>query len=375
MEAISSDLALNAIAQRVAELLTQYVGADVCFVHLVDEARHRLSLIGATPPFDQYCGVIELTIGDGVAGWVAEHRELAVIRDKWHDPRYLYLPELRGRDYSVLVSAPMISSSAGVVGVVNLHWKEPQANLEEELIVLQDVANIFAGTLENSILLGRLAARERQLSIFAAATIEAQEAERRRIAGDIHDALGQGLLSLLFHLDAVAGACGSAGEDAETELAKARAIVELTLNEVRATITKLRPGVLDDLGLSAALESLARDIPALRVVADVASVRLEPHIETALFRIAQEALANVVKHAHAKGCLLRLRIHSDEVVMTISDNGSGFDTSSAIKQNSFGILGMRERVELIHGKIDILSRENEGSKIVVRVPLGSLDAS
>src|SRR5262245_60809643 len=99
LEATAADLDVSEVAQRVAAVMTEATGADVCFVHAVDIELNRVALIGATPPFDQVVGSVELAVGEGVAGWVAKHAEPAVVPNKWEDPRYKYIPALKGEDF------------------------------------------------------------------------------------------------------------------------------------------------------------------------------------------------------------------------------------------------------------------------------------
>lgn len=193
------------VARAVAEVVVKSVGADVCFVHMVDLERRRISLIGATPPFDLLTGSIELAIGDGVAGWVAETGEVAIVPDKWKDRRYRYIPELKGENFVSLVSVPMKRGPV-VVGVLNVHWAKELVDLSEVAEILSVVGSLLAPSLESTLLLDRLAKREHELERFAQVTIDSQESERKRIATDLHDGIGQGLLSLLFHLDAAEGA-------------------------------------------------------------------------------------------------------------------------------------------------------------------------
>jgi two-component system, NarL family, sensor kinase len=89
-------------------LVTEATASDVCFVHVLDDERQRLVLMGATPPFTSLSGTVELALGEGVAGWVALHAEPAVVPDKWKDDRYVYIPALRGEDYESLVSVPLM---------------------------------------------------------------------------------------------------------------------------------------------------------------------------------------------------------------------------------------------------------------------------
>ncbi|MGH9182160.1 MAG: GAF domain-containing sensor histidine kinase, partial [Acidimicrobiales bacterium] len=281
IEITAEDLDRREVVQRVAALVIEATGADVCFVHLVDDERQVLVLAGATPPFDQLAGTIELAIGEGVSGWVAQHGTPLVVDDKWNDPRYKYIPALRGEDYASLVSLPLIRQGSQVVGVVNVHSKQRRDYAPDELALLVDVAGLLAGIVDNARLYTRLAEREAELERFAARTIELQELERRRVAADIHDGISQRLVSLWYHLSAAEEA--GPGGTVATELAAAKALADAALEEARRTILGLRPAVLDDLGLGPGLESLATDLPGVALQVDVEALALPPPIETALF--------------------------------------------------------------------------------------------
>ena len=126
IEVTSSDLNLREVAEQVAILVTDATASDVCFVHVLDESRQRLVLMGATPPFTSLSGTVELDLGEGVAGWVALNAEPAVVPDKWKDDRYLYIPALRGEDYESLVSVPLLGRGQTVVGEINVHARKPR---------------------------------------------------------------------------------------------------------------------------------------------------------------------------------------------------------------------------------------------------------
>ena len=110
IETISAGLDLDRILQGVAQLVTETTETDVCFVHLLDERGRKLQLRGATPPFDTMVGSVELALGEGVAGWVADHGQPAVIVDnKAADPRYRYIPALRGEEFTSMLSVPVVT--------------------------------------------------------------------------------------------------------------------------------------------------------------------------------------------------------------------------------------------------------------------------
>ncbi len=368
IEVTAADLGLREVACRVAALVTEATASDVCFVHLVDEERGRVVLAGATAPFDELVGTIELPLGEGVAGWVAAHAEPAVVPDKWADARYRYIPALRGEDYASLVSLPMLIRGR-VVGVLNVHSKQPRS-YEGDLVLLNDVASLMARTVENARLYDRLFEREETLAGFAARTVEAQELERRRLAGEIHDGISQRLISLWYHLLAAEDGVEEPGL-VRRELSMAKELTTAALEETRTTIAGLRPSVLDDLGLGPSLESLVRTISGPAVEFDLDVCRLSPHVEVALYRIAQEALQNVVKHANASVVKVRLTSEDDGVRLVVEDNGRGFNevaVDGARDHSRYGLVGMRERAELIGARLKVTSRPGEGTRVEAIVP-------
>jgi signal transduction histidine kinase len=373
IEVTSADLDVPEVAQRVAALVTEATGSDVCFVHLVDEEHRRVVLAGATPPFDQQVGRVELDLGEGIAGWVALHAEPAVVPDKWNDDRYRYIPALRGEDFASMVSVPMLSPRGRrVVGVLNVHSREPRNYGPYDLALLTQVANLMAGTIDNSRLYHRLAQREEMLESFATRIIEAQEHERRRLAGDIHDGISQRLVSLWYHLLAAEAAASDADPAVVLrELDTAKALATAALDEARGAIGGLRPTLLDDLGLGPSLDSLARSIPVDQVRLDVEPVDLPSHVEVALYRIAQEALQNVVKHADASSVTVRLGRDPDGVRLSVTDDGRGFadlSVEEAAERHAYGLVGIQERAELIGATLTVRSVPGKGTTVEVLVP-------
>jgi two-component system NarL family sensor kinase len=389
IEAISADPELDPLASHVASLVTDATGTDLCYVYVLDDSGRSLTLAGATPPLDLAVGQIGLPLGTGVSGWVASHHQPAVIiDDKEADPRYRHLPQLRGRDFTSMASVPMISQPGGLVGVLNVHTRDRHEFTERDLQLLTSIGSLIAGAIHQARLHGRLAARERASEQFAEQVIAAGEAERRRLAADIHDGISQRLISLSFHLDAAASALAEAPDFTATQLVRARELTRLTLDEARAAINGLRPPVLDDLGLTHALASLARSIGAVEVTVDLDDCQLPEHVEIALYRIAQEALQNVVKHAAARQATLELRQAGPQVWLRVSDSGRGFDLAasplsgesasgkasgedaSGDNGTGYGLRSMAERAELVGGQLEVMSSPGRGTTVIARVPAG-----
>lgn len=381
IQAASSGPGVEPLAEAAARMITTATATDVCFVHVLDDTERSLTLTGATPPFDSEVGKIRLPLGQGVSGWVASHREpVVIIHDKESDPRYMPFESLRGSDFTSMVSVPMETDPGGLVGVLNVHTVHRREFTSRDVELLLVIGQLIAGAMHQARLHRQLVARERAHENFVEQVIEAQEIERRRLAGDIHDGISQRLVTLSYRLDAASRAVGDGRDDIATaaeQLAMARELVALTLGEARAAIGGLRPPVLDDLGLAGGLASLARSIPQVVVDVDVADTRLPDHIEIALYRIAQECLQNIVKHAQASNARLTFGVSTDEsgdtARLEIVDNGVGFDTFEnplgGDEMGGYGLLSMAERTEIVGGRLNIRSRPGSGTAVTATIPL------
>ena len=380
IQAASSGPGVEPLAAAAARIITAATDSDVCFVHVLDDTERSLTLAGATPPFDSEVGKIRLPLGQGISGWVASHREpVVILDDKESDPRYLPFQSLRGRDFTSMVSVPMETDPGGLVGVLNVHTVAQREFGDRDVELLLVIGRLIAGAMHQARLHRQLVARERAHENFVEQVIEAQELERRRLAGDIHDGISQRLVTLSYRLDAAAQAAKSIDDrSALTEqLDRARELAELTLQEARAAISGLRPPVLDDLGLSGGLASLARSIPQVDVRTDLADVRLPDHIELALYRIAQECLQNVVKHARATEARLTFTVdtgdNGDAARLEIVDDGVGFDTLEhplgSDEMGGYGLLSMAERAEIVGGRLNIRSRPGSGTAVTATIPV------
>lgn len=277
-----------------------------------------------------------------------------------------------------MASVPMEAEPGGLVGVLNVHTVQRRDFTARDIQLLLVIGRLIAGALHQARLHRQLAARERAHENFAEQVIAAQESERRRVAGDIHDGISQRLVGLTYRLDAAARAVDDGDHrSAAEQLEKARDLVDLTLGEARSAIGGLRPPVLDDLGLGGALASLASSTPEVDLELRLDDTRLPEHIEVALYRIAQECLQNVVKHSRALVATVTFEVRDGVARLTMSDNGVGFDTSQIgvrleagpeLPSSGYGMLSMAERAELVGGALEVFSRPGTGTTVTVNVP-------
>jgi signal transduction histidine kinase len=201
--------------------------------------------------------------------------------------------------------------------------------------------------------------------------VEAQELERRRLARELHDETGQALTSILLGLKPLEQSVGT--DEARAAVASVRELVVSTLRDVRALAVELRPAALDDFGLVPAVQRLTTTVgeqSGLRVdlEAQLGEERLPSEVETALYRVVQEALTNIVKHADAGHVSVLLARKVGAVVAVVEDDGSGFDPAGT-REDALGLAGMRERVGLVGGRLQIESSSGAGTTLVAEVPV------
>lgn len=231
--------------------------------------------------------------------------------------------------------------------------------------------------LEDERLIGIVSLRDLLKAAEAERVLQAEEEERRRIATEIHDGLTQQVVSIGYRLHACERMLDGDLPAARHELKVAQELIDHALKEARAVIRALRPSSLDELGLLPALEALAlwtfSDEVEVLLSADL-KVRLPAHLEGSLYRIGQELLSNVRRHAAAGRVELTIDSGKDHVRLRVADDGKGFDLDEyrrARRETSFGLSGIAERVERLGGSLDVQSQIGGGTRVEVSVPLSA----
>jgi signal transduction histidine kinase len=238
-----------------------------------------------------------------------------------------------------------------------------------EVEVQQQIAELQGARLEEA------RRREELRGELLRRVVAAQEAERQRIARELHDATGQALTALGLGLRGVAATIKQDAEQAGPHLRRLETLTATTLDELRHLIADLRPSHLDDLGLASTLRWYARELNnrvPLEVNVEIVGDEypLDPAIKIALFRITQEALSNVIKHSGVAQASVRLCFGEREVQLAVQDLGCGFDTSGLMLPNrpTWGLLGMEERAALLNGQCRVHSRPGQGTRVEVVIP-------
>lgn len=340
-----------AAVEREVEQIKQAVGEQVRLVDDLDrqDRKARLRLLGVSRDFHKYGEqdvkeAYEKARDVQVQLSVAREREgfLRQQRDQL-ERRLKYL-------MSMLERAESLASQVGVAMGYLVHD-------------LKDLPSKFAN-MEKSRGLG--------LSI-----IKAQEEERRRVAREIHDGPAQLLANVVLRIDVCQRLAAQDVARLQEELGQLKDLVRLSLQDVRRIIFNLRPMALDDLGLVPAMRGYLKDFQEKTgVETDLvffgADRRFENTFEVAIFRLIQEALTNVSKHAQAKRIWVKIDLGSREIKINVKDDGRGFDVEKARHEGAgtkFGLAGMRERAELLGGRTDVSSSPGLGTRVSFSVPL------
>lgn len=243
----------------------------------------------------------------------------------------------------------------------------------EQLInQINAVLQYLNGDLQN---VSDMVADAEQMQQFGVQIIQAQEEERKKLSREIHDGPAQMMANVLLRTELVERVLDQDGVDrARDEIQDLRRMVKDSLSEVRRIIYDLRPMSLDDLGLVPTVTKFIDNVNDLHENVDVnfrnlgKKVRLPTHMEVAIFRFVQEAVQNAAKHAKASVISVKMEITDASVTAIVKDDGKGFDIEEK-KENSFGLVGMKERIKLLDGELTIDSKPGRGTLIMLQVPV------
>lgn len=383
---------MTADAVPTAAGLAATFAADGVLVYAVDG--QDLAVVDLWPPHPS-AGTLRLQVGFGVTGLVARTRAPVLLAAD--SPRNLLHRKLLGLEPEQTIARmclPLPGLADEVVGVLALH-RDPADPFGPADLARAEPCAAVLGLWLHAQRLWRTVNRQRgERDRLVEQAVSAQEAERRRIAFDLHDGVTTALASMSFHLSAadltvtelaahLPGTAADTLRRARAELASARELADVAYHQTRAAISGLHSLVLDDLGLVAAIETLVRTAskdtatPPIEFLVDPAAAvdDLADHAAAALYRIAQEALANAVEHAQARRIVLSLRRVGDSVVFGCSDDGIGFDPAArraarAHGDQHFGLSSIAERCAIIEASLRVESLAGRGTTVLVELPVG-----
>ena len=358
--ALATEMDLDRLLDLVARRLRELIDARLVTV-LLPSGRDRLRFAAvAGEGGDELVGQT-LSSADSKSGRVLGRRRSERLDSVLDDPEVDQLVTRQlGARTGLWVPLIVRNSAIGVIAVHDKLGPDPRFS-DSDLRLAETFASRAAVATDLSQRVARDALRR---------VVSAQEGERRRLARELHDETGQALTSILLGLKPLED---SLRDDASSgAVANVRALVVATLQDVRRLAVELRPAALDDFGLVSALERLTETFAeqtglAVDFESALGSDRLPSDTETALFRIVQESLTNVVKHAQAQRVSISLTREGGFVTAVIEDDGTGFDAANT-RDDAFGLSGMRERVALLDGGFEVESSPGVGTTIAVEVP-------
>ncbi len=387
---LSREHELDAVLRQIVEGVASIAGARYAALAVYDESGAIESFITHGVDEATAAGIGAPPNGRGLLGEVIAAGGPIRVPDIGADPRSCGFPP----------GHPPMRTFLGVpVGrggrrYGNLYLTEkPGGELfdEEDEALVAAFAAFAAGAIESARLVVSERDRAMALAELAAATerdrvrremlgevLAAQEAERARVARDLHDDVGQALTSVLLGLRLIESSLRSEEvdvDDACCHAEEARKLVADALGRARRLAFDLRPTVLDDMGLLAALERLVAEtgsraaIPVDLAAHGLGNARLSSEIETVVYRVVQEALTNVARHARAQSASVTVSVADGRLRAVVEDDGVGFDPEAA-PRGHLGLTGMAERAELVGGRIEVTPARGEGTTVRLEVPVG-----
>lgn len=357
--------------QDIVRMAALICGTPIALVSLVDESRQwfkaKIGLeANETSRESAFC-----------AHALLQPDQLFIVPDATRDPRFVDNPLVTsGPNIHFYAGAPLTTTAGHVLGALCVIDRRPRELSNEQKEALFALSRQVISQLEIRLKLIELEAAQTQLREVAAHQDRIKEEERKRIAREIHDELGGVMTGIKSYLSFSIDNARTRGDPPDPHLIDACAMADSAIETVRRVITDLRPSVLDQLGVWAALEWYAGQFEertrihcVLDIDRETGDTNLDTERSTALFRIVQETLTNVARHARATSVHLRTRTEQGSVVVDIQDNGRGIVSPELLKRDSSGIAGMYERARYFGGALSISGDENLGTLVSVRMPI------
>ncbi len=370
---LTSTLDADQLFQTIAEAALRLVSADEVHIFSIGERPEELAFMASAWRDHNQPRQPRLPRPDGLVVQTARSGQ-AIVLD--HASQHPLFAESADPSSAVLAAAGFPLRVANkVVGVLSVRIHDRTRFSAGDTRILDLLADQAAVAIENMRLYNAVAEREQRLQTVLQKLAHVQEEERRLVGLDLHDGLTQLLISANMHLNALEAMSVDWPEDAARALQLGHARLQAAIDEARRVIAELRPAALEDMGLIDGLRQYAATMAQqenwqLTFVTDLPEdIVINPELEVALFRVAQEALTNARKYAHTNRIHLRLALEDDTLVLEIRDWGQGFAPKALPNEEMrLGLLGMKERVAMFDGSLSIETSPGAGVSIAARIP-------
>jgi len=370
------DAALKVALDNILKIMKGTIGG----ILLVDEQTQTLSYHIHQGLSATYVEKMRLSLGEGIAGRVVQSGKAILLEDISIDSRVAHPDLVSAEGLKAFICVP-IRAKDNVLGVINVASRRAHRFSRKDLHLLYSIGDQLGVAIQQARLYERLRkARERYRKLTRQILV-AQEDERKRLARELHDETSQTLSGLTLQLQALAEMAEKSSVDTEliAKLKKVQSLAVQVHTEIRRLMADLRPSLLDTLGLVPAIRQLADTrLRPLNINVSVETIgterRLDPEVETGLFRVAQGSIGNVIEHSKAKNATIAVEYQDSELVLRITDDGQGFDVSAITDVEESGrgrgLFSMRERIILLGGTASVESKIGQGTTVWARVPIG-----
>lgn len=373
---VSKSLDLDTVLRSALDKTLEIMKLDIGGILLLDEEKQMMCYRVHRGLSKRFVKEVCLRFGEGIAGKVAQTGEAILVEDISTDKRAMLPSLINAEGLKGFASVPLRAKDK-VLGVLNIASHEARKLSARDIQLLDSIAVQIAIAIENARLHQAVQHQDEIRGELLSEVFSIQEEERRRIARELHDETSQALASLAASLEAASSTLTTNIEKTRDGLRKAQALSLSILDEIHNLIYELRPSLLDDLGLIAALRWLVdKTLGAAGVKVSFKVLgqekRLPPRLEASLFRVIQEGVHNIARHALAKNAQVSLHFRKNGIQIHFRDDGKGFDVEEAIsskdRPRGLGLLGMKERVEQMNGTLSIQSHPGGGTKIDIEIP-------
>ncbi len=375
-KAFMTEMNLNRLLELIVETVVKETQADRGSLMLLDPEGQELSIYAAIGLPEEVVDKTRIKMGQGIAGWVAKKNRPLILTDGVHP-----IPEIQEamRDDQIDSSlcVPMMTQGK-CIGVLSVsRMKKGIPFTESDLELLSILGEQAAIAVHNARLYENIAQQQYTLDELRAKTIQAEEDERKIVALEIHDVISQAIASLFYRIQTCERLIGSDVERAQREFLEIKEMARNTLDAVTRLMFNLRPPVLDDFGVFPALRRYLDQYQrengiGVKMRVKGRRTRFPPSVELTIYRIVQEALTNVRKHAEANQVKVKFEVDRERVAGVVEDNGKGFDPSafSARKEieGHLGLFSMKERAALLGGTLEVESSPGGGTVVMFEIP-------